>query len=206
MRNRREKWARRVVGVLVAIMLSAVAAGSWIWFRPNGPIERGRSAYERGDWRDAALKARERLKAVPADRDALTLLARAAARLGRTEAAQNLYRQLDFRLLEAEDYFLVGRGLIADGQVENGRFGLERALELTPSHPEALLELLGLDRRSDRPCRRLARKGREAGKEFWLGGSRTRPARDHTETAGRPGGGRGGVRLGLGARSETRGR
>jgi len=131
-------------------MLSALAVGSWTWFRPIGPIERGRSAYERGDWRDAALKARERLKAVPDDREAVTLLARAEARLGRTQPARNLYRQLDLRGLQAEDYFLVGRGLIADRQVENGRFGLERALELDPSHPEALRELFRLDRRSDR--------------------------------------------------------
>ena len=135
---------------MVAIILLAMSAGSWTWLRPIGPIERGRSAYERGDWREATLRARERLKAVPADRDATTLLARAMARLGRTEAAQKLYKQLDFHLLQPEDYFLVGRGLIADGQVENGRIGLERALELNPAHPETLQELLRLDRRSDR--------------------------------------------------------
>jgi Doubled CXXCH motif (Paired_CXXCH_1) len=67
MKNWEGKTARRAIGVFVTIMLSAMAAGSWAWFR-IGPVERGRSSYERGDWREAANKARERLKAVPDDR------------------------------------------------------------------------------------------------------------------------------------------
>ena len=117
---------------------------------------RGRSlanagqAYREGAWRDAAAQAKSILLAEPGRTEAMVLLARAESRLGRNEAARALYHQLDPRGLQAEDYFLVGRGLIAEGQVGEGMVGLDRALQLEPRHAETLVELIRINLRTDR--------------------------------------------------------
>ncbi len=61
-------------------------------------------------------RAQERLDVVKNDPEALRLLARATARLGRPDVAQALYSGLDPGVLEAEDYFLLALGRSLFGQ------------------------------------------------------------------------------------------
>ena len=107
--------------------------------------------------------------------DAVLLLARAEARLGRNPVARELYKQLDPNGLRAEDYYLVGRGLINEGPSRAAAFGLERALELEPGHAETLVELIRFDRRSDR----LSEADNQAARlsnDAWMGSPRPRLA------------------------------
>src|SRR6185312_9405567 len=63
-----------------------------MWPKPVADsLTRGIAAYERADWDEAAILARERLKEEPSDLEAMRLLARSAARQGRDETAQSLY-------------------------------------------------------------------------------------------------------------------
>src|SRR4051812_9003763 len=116
-RLRRSGRVVRWTGLAVLLAIGAYAA--WL-ARSVGPLAKAEHAYRQGAWREAAAEATRLLKAEPTRVEALVLLARAEARLGRNQAARGLYRRLDPQGLEAEDYFLVGRGLIADGQVEQG--------------------------------------------------------------------------------------
>src|SRR5215470_7708428 len=88
----------RIRWLILAVLLGAPALGRWAWWsrgqlHPDG-LARGRAAYERGDWKQAASLARERLKVAGDDPDGLRLLARASARLGRDDSAAWLYQRL----------------------------------------------------------------------------------------------------------------
>ncbi len=100
--------------------------------------DRGDLAYQRGDWRAAEAQARANLKTNPSDGEALRLLARSAARQGRDDSAEAIYRRLGTRSMEAEDYFLLGRGLLARGQVGPGLASLGAARDVQPDHAETL--------------------------------------------------------------------
>ena len=115
--------------------------------RPLANVER---AYREGAWRDAAARAKSLLLAEPGSTDAKVLLARAEARLGRNQAARDLYSQLDPPVLRAEDYYLIGRGLIAEAKPDEGTEWLDRALKLEPRHAETLAELIRINRQNDR--------------------------------------------------------
>jgi tetratricopeptide (TPR) repeat protein len=131
------------------LALGLAACGAWFVFRDH-PLDRAERHYRAGAWREAALEAGKALAANPGQARATFLLARSEARLGRDRTARNLYLQLDPSRYEAEDYFLVARGLIGSGQIDEGRLGLERALALDPSHAETLRDLIRLNRRVDR--------------------------------------------------------
>jgi tetratricopeptide (TPR) repeat protein len=127
----------------VAIVAAAtVAAGAVAWrsLAPT-PTGRGLDSYRRGDWRGAAEIARGQLKARPGDREALRLLARSSARLGRDELALGLYRRLGTEAMQAEDLFLLGHGLLRGGQEGPALVALGAALDADPDHVEALREL-----------------------------------------------------------------
>ncbi len=67
------------------------------WWRPRSGsrlLEQGRKAYSRGDWNQAESLARQRLKTVPNDPEAVRLLARSTARLGRDGVANALFAQM----------------------------------------------------------------------------------------------------------------
>jgi tetratricopeptide (TPR) repeat protein len=138
--------------LLGALLTAALGAGVYLGraLLADRPMARGERAYRRGAWREAESEARYALKAEPGSAEAMVLLARAEARSGRDEAARKLYLRLEPERLQAEDFFLVGRGLLADGKVEEGVLGLKSALEHDPDHAESLLELIRIDRRMDR--------------------------------------------------------
>jgi tetratricopeptide (TPR) repeat protein len=126
------------IASLIALSIAArwIARGTWAagW----KSLERGVSAYGRGEWRAAEAEARAVLKARPADAVALRLLARASARQGRDEAAEAIYRRLGTRRMEAEDLFLLGRGLLGHGQVGPALASLGAARDAQPDHAETL--------------------------------------------------------------------
>jgi tetratricopeptide (TPR) repeat protein len=133
--------------ILLGIGLAIMAA--W-WLRAGRLLAPAERAYAGRDWSSAVSEARKILVEKRDHVGALRLLARAEARLGRDQHARQLYKQLEPDDLQAEDYYLVGRGLITEGQFDEGRYGLARALDLDPGHAESLLELVRLDRRTDR--------------------------------------------------------
>jgi tetratricopeptide (TPR) repeat protein len=122
----------------------ATALGLGWWWLRNGSrlLEQGRSAYSRGDWGQAEALARRRLKTDPNDPEAVRLLARSAARLGRDRFANALFARLGSGALEAEDLFLLGFGLNRTGQKERARQVWLKALALNPAHEETLEQLV----------------------------------------------------------------
>ena len=138
MRGERSRW---LVG-LVAFVVLLTGAG-WLVIRGLGErdrhgLDRGDGAYRRGDWRAAEARARSILKSRSSDREALRLLARSAARQGREDSAEAIYRRLGTGFMEAEDYFLLGHALLGRGQVAPGLACLGAARDAQPDHPETL--------------------------------------------------------------------
>lgn len=143
-------WVRR--GLIPGVLLIALAVGSafaW-WWNSGTPMERGVAAYRRGDWKTASNEARRALNDSPRQRDALRLLARAQARQGRLEPAMQYFERLGSDAMDAEDWFLAGQTLLAQGLLEPARTALDHALERDPNQAEALETLVKFDTRSDR--------------------------------------------------------
>ena len=86
--------------------------------------------------------ARGRLKRAPDDRQALRLLARATARLGRDGQANALFARLGSSALQPEDLFLLGLGLNRGGQKESAERVWEKGLVLEPNHAEMIEQLI----------------------------------------------------------------
>ena len=107
---------------LFAAICAALAgtAGLVVWIareQAGDPLVQAARAYGRDDWRSAEAQARLVLKTNSSDPHALRLLARTSARQGRDESAEAIYRRLGTKFMEAEDFFLLGRGLLGGGQV-----------------------------------------------------------------------------------------
>src|SRR5260370_1226690 len=104
-RSHRLRW---ITG-LVTIVLCAFGALRW-WpgkgDAGSGTLGRGDWAYARKDWDTSARWARERLKEVPDDPQALRMAARSSARRNRDQAAIATYSGLELRMMSGEDYFL----------------------------------------------------------------------------------------------------
>ncbi len=127
----------------VAAIGAALAGISWfvVWVvrdQAGDPLVQGTRAYGRADWRSAETRARSVLKTNSSDPHALRLLARTSARQGRDESAEAIYRRLGTKFMEAEDFFLLGRGLLAGGQVGPALASLGAARDLEPDHAETL--------------------------------------------------------------------
>jgi tetratricopeptide (TPR) repeat protein len=128
---------------MAALLILPLAWASWsiarrISGRSSDPLAAGTSAYRRGDWRAAEAEARARLKARSGDPAALRLLARAAARQGRDDTAEAIYRRLGTGPMEADDLFLLGRGLLRRGQTGPALAALGAARDAQPDHAETL--------------------------------------------------------------------
>ena len=131
------------IGLGALVLAGLVVGALWRWGRRDAGLrERGATAYAAGDFTRAAELARQRLKAAPGDRDALRLLARATARLGRDARANALFARLGATALEAEDLYLLGLGLDHAGQKDAAGRVWERALELRPDHAETMAQLI----------------------------------------------------------------
>jgi tetratricopeptide (TPR) repeat protein len=102
---------RVAAGGAVLLAVAALAFAVW-WSRPqtqSDPISKAAAAYAAGDWADAVRQAHQALNVRKDDPTGLRLLARGSARLGRDAVALAIYeRHADDKLLEAEDYLLLG--------------------------------------------------------------------------------------------------
>ncbi len=169
---------RRLGFPLTFVILVAIALGIWR-SRANGPKDqysRGVSAYARGKWEESERVARSILRTDRADTNGLLLLARSSARLGRDAPAEAIYRRLGGDALEAEDLFLLGRGLLARGLDQPGAAALRSALDQAPDHAETLEALVAYSFRAGSliDARTMAtqlafQKGYEVKARAWLG-------------------------------------
>ncbi|HKI19169.1 MAG TPA: tetratricopeptide repeat protein, partial [Isosphaeraceae bacterium] len=137
---RTSRFGRWLTGLTVLVVLTAL---SWWISRVildgrRESLGHGVSAYTAGNWRVAESSARSVLKRNPADTAAMRLLARSAARLGRDESAESIYRRLGTSQMEAEDLFLLGRGLLRRGQIGPALASLGAARDVQPDHAETL--------------------------------------------------------------------
>ena len=133
-----------IVGGVVATV--AVVAGGF-WARPRlfpTAVERAEAAYARRDYPAAATAGREAVKERPTDPAATLILARAYGRMKLDAAAQDLFGRLDPTLMRAEDYYLLGAGLIRADRPNPAVAVLERGREIDPDHPETLGEIARL--------------------------------------------------------------
>ncbi len=125
---------------LTTTVLGIAAALVWAWpkFFPPTPLELGYAAYARRDWREALHYGVEAVKLNPDQIESVRLLARASARLHRDESAQGLYQKIKPEEMKAEDYYLVGSGLMRQGNVQIARVVLNESLKKDPNYPESL--------------------------------------------------------------------
>ncbi len=130
-----------------ALVLAGVGvAMTWqTWGQGSDLMARGAVAYSEGDWRQAADLARRRLKAAPQDVEALRLLARTTARLGRDGPANALFARLGSDALEAEDLYLLGIGLDRAGRSADALRMWEKSIQLQPDRAETLDRLIVQD-------------------------------------------------------------
>jgi len=153
-------YRRRAAIVLLLILAGSAAVLYWGETRLSGnfgirifgdhetPLQ---AAYSRGDWEQTSVLARQRLKEVPNDVDALRLAARSAAHQDRDQGAISIYSQLRVEDLAGTDFFLLGRALNRTGQNEAAFKALEESRKANPDHPETLEALARLYLQNDRP-------------------------------------------------------
>jgi tetratricopeptide (TPR) repeat protein len=167
--------------VILALATAGVAGGAGLYLARStlfvSTIDRGRAAYDRGDWKTATSLAAARLKEAPADRAALLLLARAAAQEGRHDSTRALYSRLGGASeMQAEDFFLLGRLIDREGDHEAARACWVAGLRADPKNAEILNEFARLYLQgaqfdlAERTAKALAARPRwEARGEFYLG-------------------------------------
>jgi tetratricopeptide (TPR) repeat protein len=134
---------KRVKFAACLILAGLLLGGLFLFWprRADSLLHRGAAAYGRGDWSGASDLARHRLRIAPDDSEALRLLARATARLGRDAPANALFARLGKDSLRAEDYFLLGLGLYRAGRSDSAVGLWEKALADDPDHGETLAQL-----------------------------------------------------------------
>ncbi len=158
---------------LVLAVVASLLAGTgllWAWHRrPVDPLGPGLAAYARRDWESAARLARERLKhkGALADRDALRLLARASARLGRDDAATAIFDRIGAQNMQAEDLYLLGVALNHFGNSRGAVEVWEQAVAADPNHAEALWELSRTHYEADRLAEAALTSKRLAAQPGW---------------------------------------
>lgn len=162
--------SRRLVWAMLLGLLILSGVG-WIrWQHRADPLSQGAAAYAAGDYQRAADLARRRLKASPDDPEAIRLLARSTARLGRDVPANALFARLGARSLQAEDLYLLGVGLERAGRKDSAESVWRDGLAVQPDHAEMLAALIGLETSRNRlaPAETLAdRLSRLPGWEIW---------------------------------------
>ncbi len=129
--------SRLAGGISGAVILAVVAAMAARWVA-SGPslVAQAQAAYRKGDWDQAALLARRRLRTQDSDAEALRLLARASVRLNRDESATTIYKdRLGADKMQPEDYFLVGLSLVRLGRNDTALGVWEKGARAAPIIP-----------------------------------------------------------------------
>lgn len=157
---------KRLIWAFVALLTALGCYWAWSYLVP-GELARGMASYARGDWPGARVYAERRLRAAPGDVSAMRLLARASARLGQLSDASKGYRRIPADALEAEDYYVLGAGLLRANQGSKALTSLETAIAKDPNHPEALRDLVKVYLDQERPTDAFDVARRLAGIKGW---------------------------------------
>jgi tetratricopeptide (TPR) repeat protein len=138
---------RLLLGIITGtlLILSVMLLTDWIRSQvfPDR-LSKSRLAYDRHDWPATASFARATLREQPANTEALRFLARAYGRMGRDDAAQELFKRVGDQAMQAEDFLLLGAGLVRQDRIEPAVAVMEKAKTLGSSHGETLYELAHL--------------------------------------------------------------
>jgi len=131
---------RRVALIGLALGFVALALGVYFGIGQSAdPVLEAEKAYQKGDWNRAAMLSRERLKIVADDTEALRLLARSSARLGKEDSAIALYeKRLAGTALTTEDQYLRGLIIGRKGNLDLALSIWEKAASKPPDHAELL--------------------------------------------------------------------
>ena len=161
--------SRRSLAILAGAIILA-GCGLWLTISllPVDRVKQGWSAYAHGDWEVAAERARERLKTVGDDANALRLLARASVRLGRDPSALAVFGRLGSGGMNPDDLCLLGIALLRSGN-SRGLEVWEQALAAQPDHAETLFVLTQAYYNRDRLDAALLTARRLAGCRGWEG-------------------------------------
>jgi tetratricopeptide (TPR) repeat protein len=172
--RRRRRFVRWLTAALVFLAVAGVAAVKWSGSEFRRLVERLRptssrladavSAYDKGDWQQAADLSRSLLKIARDDPEVLRTYARASARLERDETAYAIYRnRLGMDRMLPEDLFLLGVMLVRAGKLDQALAVWAKGARGAPEHPDLLSHLArllitvtSLDE-ADKVVRRLAR-------------------------------------------------
>ena len=158
------------IGVLGALAVLAGVSLTVSWLAPEfgaTPLDRGRVAYDRGDYRRARSLAVEVLTRSPDDPAALRIMARASARLGNDETAMSAFARLGESSMEAEDLAALGATLERQGQLAAAVSVYERGRKVGPDHAETLNALSRLYAREGRLTEAIDAAGRLASCPGW---------------------------------------
>ena len=130
------------------VVLIVASVGLWWGFsrlhREADLLSLGTRAYTQRDFNKSAELARRALKAAPQDVEAIRLLARSTARLGRDAPANAMFARLGTEALRGEDLFLLGRGLMRSSRGPEATAVWQKAIALEPDHGEALEQLVAV--------------------------------------------------------------
>jgi tetratricopeptide (TPR) repeat protein len=108
------------------------------------------TAYEQGNWKQAAELSGQLLKTKGDNPDALRVYARALARLQRDRTAAAVYDRLGAARLEPEDFFLLGLGFTRAGNLERAFEIWNKGIRISPDHAQMLDHLARLSVRLQR--------------------------------------------------------
>lgn len=133
-----------LLSVLILLVVGLTGLGVW-YFVPMSPLAKGQAAYKKGNYARSEAEALVAIKRDPRDKEAVRLLARSLARLGRTSQAHRLFHKLGVAEFKPEDMYLVSVGLSKAGEADSSMTLLAMAVRADPKHAEASNALLKLD-------------------------------------------------------------
>ena len=155
-----------LLGVALVGLVGKGVARTWPnWFA--SPLTPGVEAYAASDWEGAFKVAREHLKARPDDLEALRLLARASARIGRDDSARAIFTRLGPGTWKAEDHFVLGLIIQRARKPELAEDSFKLALAADPNHAETLHALAVTARKRSEPLAALSLADRLAKQPGW---------------------------------------
>jgi tetratricopeptide (TPR) repeat protein len=129
--------------LLALAVFGVVVWTSWSGGKGRVPrlLAEGEETYRQGRWTNATNLAHQVLRIAPDSTEAVRLLARSAARLGRDAQANSLFARLGEQSLQPEDLYLLGLGLNRAGRNDEAVGVWQKALAGEPDHAESLEHL-----------------------------------------------------------------
>jgi tetratricopeptide (TPR) repeat protein len=145
-----QRKVRRLIVWGARVAVFAVVAGTAVvvvsrFMTENELLGESREAYHQANYARAADAARSRLESDSNDIEALRLLARSSARLGRNDLAFSLYiNRIKTPQMQTEDFFLLGQIFARAGNSTMAIRVWQDEVKAHPDHPEILDSLARL--------------------------------------------------------------